>query len=155
MVIEKLLVNYNEFKWFYEKDKYIKEEVFNEFLECKKLQVEMKEELSFGNKVFLAFDEINTGEINLKKFFLVMELTSKSNINIDKIKFIIQLFEDYNLRYEEKSINISEMNELLKILILELICNLGILDGFFFQLINYLIIHRKILNIYMKLLKKN
>jgi hypothetical protein len=118
MVIEKLLVNYNEFKWFYEKDKYMKEEVFNEFLECKKLQVEMKEELSFGNKVFLAFDELNAGEINLKKFFLVMELTSKSNINIDKIKFIIQLFEDYNLRYEEKSINISEMNELLKILIL-------------------------------------
>ena len=118
MVIEKLLVNYNEFKWFYEKDKYMKEEVFNEFLECKKLQVEMKEELSFGSKVFLAFDEINAGEINLKKFFLVMELTSKSNINIDKIKFIIQLFEDYNLRYEEKSINISEMNELLKILIL-------------------------------------
>lgn len=118
MIIEKLLVNYNEFKWFYEKEKYMKEEVFNEFLECKKLQVEIKEELSFGNKVFLAFDELNTGEINLKKFFLVMELTSKSNNNIDKIKFIIQLFEDYNLRYEEKSINIFEMNELLKILIL-------------------------------------
>lgn len=42
MVIEKLLVNYEEFKWFYEKEKLMKEEVFNEFLECKKLQEEVK-----------------------------------------------------------------------------------------------------------------
>ena len=118
MIIEKLLVNYEEFKWFYEKEKYMKEEVFNEFLECKKLQEEVKEEITFCNKVYLAFDELGTGEINLKVFFLVMEITSKSNNNLEKLNFITSLVEDYNLRSEEKSVNIFDMYELFKSLIL-------------------------------------
>lgn len=118
MIIEKLLVNYEEFKWFYEKEKFMKEEVFNEFLECKKLQEEVKEEITFCNKVYLAFDELGTGEINLKVFFLVMEITSKSNNNLEKLNFITSLVEDYNLRSEEKSVNIFDMYELFKSLIL-------------------------------------
>ena len=118
MIIEKLLVNYEEFKWFYEKEKYMKEEVFNEFLECKKLQEEVKEEITFCNKVYLAFDELGTGEINLKVFFLIMEITSKSNNNLEKLNFITSLVEDYNLRSEEKSVNIFDMYELFKSLIL-------------------------------------
>ena len=118
MIIEKLLVNYEEFKWFYEKEKLMKEEVFNEFLECKKLQEEVKEEITFCNKVYLAFDELGTGEINLKVFFLVMEITSKSNNNLEKLNFITSLVEDYNLRSEEKSVNIFDMYELFKSLIL-------------------------------------
>lgn len=118
MIIEKLLVNYEEFKWFYEKEKLMKEEVFNEFLECKKLQEEVKEELTFCNKVYLAFDELGTGEINLKVFFLIMEITSKSNNNLEKLNFITSLVEDYNLRSEEKSVNIFDMYELFKSLIL-------------------------------------
>ena len=118
MVIEKLLVNYEEFKWFYEKEKLMKEEVFNEFLECKKLQEEVKEEITFCNKVYLAFDELGTGEINLKVFFLIMEITSKSNNNLEKLNFITSLVEDYNLRNEEKSVNIFDMYELFKSLIL-------------------------------------
>ena len=96
----------------------MKEEVFNEFLECKKLQEDVKEEITFCNKVYLAFDELGTGEINLKVFFLVMEITSKSNNNLDKLNFITSLVEDYNLRSEEKSVNIFDMNELFKSLIL-------------------------------------
>jgi hypothetical protein len=118
MIIEKLLVNYEEFKWFYEKEKLMKEEVFNEFLECKKLQEDVKEEITFCNKVYLAFDELGTGEINLKVFFLVMEITSKSNNNLDKLNFITSLVEDYNMRSEEKSVNIFDMYELFKSLIL-------------------------------------
>ena len=118
MVIEKLLVNYEEFKWFYEKEKLMKEEVFNEFLECKKLQEEVKEEITFCNKVYLAFDELGTGEINLKVFFLIMEITSKSNNNLEKLNFITSLVEDYYLRNEEKSVNIFDMYELFKSLIL-------------------------------------
>lgn len=118
MIIEKLLVNYEEFKWFYEKEKLMKEEVFNEFLECAKLQEEIKEEITFCNKVYLAFDELGTGEINLKVFFLIMEITSKSNNNLDKLNFITSLVEDYNLRSEEKSVNIFDMYELFKSLIL-------------------------------------
>jgi len=118
MIIEKLLVNYEEFKWFYEKEKLMKEEVFNEFLECKKLQEEVKEEITFCNKVYLAFDELGTGEINLKVFFLIMEITSKSNNNLEKLNFITSLVEDYNLRSEEKSVNIFDMYELFKSLIL-------------------------------------
>ena len=69
LLIEKLLVNYSEFKWFFEKEKLIKEEVFNKFLECKKIQEEIKGEISFAKKVFLAFDDLGFGEINIKNFF--------------------------------------------------------------------------------------
>ena len=117
MLIEKLLVNYNVFKWFFEKEKLMTEEVFNEFLECKKMEEETKGEISFASKVFLAFDEIGSGEINIKTFFLIMEITSKSNNNLEKINFISNLVEDYELRYEENSINIFDMYELFKCLI--------------------------------------
>ena len=117
MIIEKLLVNYNVFKWFYEKEKLMTEEVFYEFLECKKMEEELKGEISFAHKVFLAFDEIGLGEINIKTFFLVMEITSKSNNNLEKINFITNLVEEYNLRNEEKSVNLFDMYELFKCLI--------------------------------------
>ena len=56
-LIEKLIVNYDELKWFFEKEKRMSEEVFTEFLECKKLQDDIRGELTFAQKVFLAFDE--------------------------------------------------------------------------------------------------
>ena len=118
MLIEKLLVNYSEFKWFFEKDKYITEEIFNEFLECKKMEEEIKGEISFAKKVFLAFDELGIGEINIKTFFLIMEITSKSNNNLEKINFISQLVESYEYRNEAKSVNILDMYELFKCLII-------------------------------------
>ena len=118
LLIEKLLVNYSEFKWFFEKDKYITEEIFNEFLECKKMEEEIKGEISFAKKVFLAFDELGIGEINIKTFFLIMEITSKSNNNLEKINFISQLVESYEYRNEEKSVNILDMYELFKCLII-------------------------------------
>ena len=118
MIIEKLLVNYSEFKWFFEKEKFITEEVFNEFLECKKIEEEMKGEISFANKVFLAFDELGIGEINIKTFFLIMEITSRSNNNLEKINFISMLVENYEYRHEEKSVNILDMYELFKCLII-------------------------------------
>ena len=118
LLIEKLLVNYNEFKWFFEKEKYIKEEVFNEFLECKKMQEEIKGEISFSKKVFLAFDDLDSGEINIKNFFLIMEITSKSNNNLEKINFISNLVESYEYRHEEKSVNLFDMYELFKCFIL-------------------------------------
>ena len=118
LLIEKLLVNYSEFKWFFEKEKLIKEEVFNEFLECKKIQEEIKGEISFAKKVFLAFDDLGIGEINIKNFFLIMEITSKSNNNLEKINFISELVENYEFRHEEKSVNLFDMYELFKCLIL-------------------------------------
>ena len=118
MIIENLLVNYDKFKWFFEKQKFISEEVFSEFLECKKLEKKIKGELSFANKVFLAFDETCSGLINIKAFFLIMEITSKSNNNLGKINFISQLVETYENRFEEKSVNISDMYELFKYLII-------------------------------------
>ena len=117
MLIEKLLVNYGKFKWFLEKEKYMREEVFNEFLECKKLEGELKGEISFAQKVFLAFDESGIGLINIKLFFLIMEITSKSNNIIDKINFICDLVEEYELINEANSINILDMYDLFKYLL--------------------------------------
>ena len=78
----------------------------------------MKGEISFANKVFLAFDELGIGEINIKTFFLIMEITSRSNNNLEKINFISMLVENYEYRHEEKSVNILDMYELFKCLII-------------------------------------
>ena len=110
--IEQLLVKYPEFKWFLEKNKYMKEEVFKEFLTCMKL--ETKYDNSFTNKVFLLFDEESTGEINLKIFFFIMELTSKSSTDTEKINFYTELFTELKLKDEIKCINVLEMYDIIK-----------------------------------------
>ena len=110
--IEQLLVKYPEFKWFLEKNKYMKEEVFKEFLTCMKLGT--KYDHSFVNKIFLLFDEESTGEINLKIFFFVMELTSKSSTDTEKINFYTDLFTDIKLKDENECINVLEMYDIIK-----------------------------------------
>ena len=117
MLIEKLLVNYSKFKWFFEKERYMREEVFHEFLECKKLEGEIKGEISFSKKVFLAFDDSGIGLINIKLFFLIMEITSKSNNILEKISFLCDLFEEYDLLNETQSINLLDMYDLFKYLL--------------------------------------
>ena len=116
MIIEKLLVNYGKFKWFLEKERLMREEVFSEFIECKKLEGEIKGEISFAKKVFLAFDDTGMGLINIKLFFLIMEITSRSNKVAEKVNFICDLLEEYELLNEPKSINIIDMYDLFKYL---------------------------------------
>ena len=117
MLIEKLLVNYSKFKWFLEKERLMREEVFSEFIECKKLESEIKGEISFAKKVFLAFDDTGIGLINIKIFFLIMEITSKSNNILEKINFICDLVEEYELINEPRSVNIIDMYDLFKYLL--------------------------------------
>jgi hypothetical protein len=114
MIIEKLLVNYGKFKWFLEKEKFMREEVFTEFIECKKLESEIKGEITFAKKVFLAFDDTGIGIINIKLFFLVMEITSKYYNILEKINFICDLVEEFELINEKNSINILDMYDLFK-----------------------------------------
>ena len=114
MLIEKLLVNYSKFKWFLEKEKYIREEVFEEFIECKKLEGEIKGEISFSKKVFLAFDDAGIGLINIKVFILIMEITSKSGNILEKVSFICDLIEEYELINEPSSVNVVDMYDLFK-----------------------------------------
>ena len=110
--IEQLLVKYPEFKWFLEKNKYMKEEVFKEFLTCMKF--ETKYDNSFANKVFLLFDDESTGKINLKIFFFIMELTSKSSNDNEKINFYTELFTELKLKDENECINVLEMYDIIK-----------------------------------------
>ena len=114
MIIEKLLVNYGKFKWFLEKEKFMREEVFTEFIECKKLESEIKGEITFAKKVFLAFDDTGIGIINIKLFFLVMEITSRYNNILEKISFICDLVEEFELLNEKSSVNILDMYDLFK-----------------------------------------
>ena len=114
MIIEKLLVNYDKFKWFLEKEKFMREEVFTEFIECKKLESEIKGEITFAKKVFLAFDDNGIGLINIKLFFLVMEITSRYNNILEKISFICDLVEEFELLNEKSSVNILDMYDLFK-----------------------------------------
>ena len=112
VLIEQLLVKYSEFKWFLEKNKYIQEDVFKEFLTC--IKIENKNDNSFTNKVFLLFDDDCTGQINIKVFLFIMELISKSSNNIEKINFCTELFTDTKLINENKCINVIEFSEIFK-----------------------------------------
>jgi len=112
IIIEQLLVKYVEFKWFLEKTKYMKEDVFREFLIC--LKISVKNNNSFCNKVFLLFDQNCTKEINIKEFFFIMELISKSSNEIEKIHFYCELLSDIKLKNEKNCINVLEMFEIFK-----------------------------------------
>ena len=118
LLIETLLLNYYKFKWFLEKEKLLKEEVFVEFLHCVKLgKININ---SFPHKIFLLFDDKGSGYINPKLFFLIFKITSKISIESDKVNFILYLCEDVNKKNCEKSINVIEVFELFKhILIFE------------------------------------
>ena len=112
IIIEQLLVKYIEFKWFLEKNKYIQEDVFKEFLTC--IKVKIKNDNSFPNKVFLLFDEDCLGQINIKIFLFIMELISKSSSDIEKIHFYSDLFCDIKLQDKIKCINVLEIFEIIK-----------------------------------------
>jgi len=115
LLIEQLLAKYSEIKWFLEKNKYMKKEVFEEFLTLMKLMP--KNDNTFPKKIFLLFDEESTGEINFKLFLFIMELTSKTSSDIEKIIFYVELLSDLNLQDKNACINVLEMYEILKHLI--------------------------------------
>ena len=112
ILIEQLLVKYTEFKWFLEKTKFMKEEVFKEFLTC--VKIELKNDKTFANKVLLLFDDNCNGEMNIKVFFFIMELTSKSSSDIEKINFYTELFSDLHLKNSVNCINVLEMYDIIK-----------------------------------------
>jgi Ca2+-binding EF-hand superfamily protein len=114
-LIEQLLAKYLEIKWFLEKNNYMKKEVFVEFLTLMKLVPNHDD--TFPNKIFLLFDEESTGEINFKLFLFIMELTSKTSSDIEKIIFYVELFSDLKIKNKNECINVLEMYEILKHLI--------------------------------------
>ena len=111
ILIEQLLVKYPLFKWFFEKNKYMKEKVLNEFISCLKIEKSINVNL-FSSKLMLLFGENNL--LDIKQFFLIMELTSNSDDIIEKIKFIAELLSDSKLKNEENCINIAETFYLIK-----------------------------------------
>lgn len=115
ILIEQLLVKYPEFKWFLEKTKYMKEEVFEEFLTC--MKIEIKNDKTFPKKVFLLFDEDCAGEINMKIFFFIMELTSTSGSESEKLNFYTELFTELKLKNSVKCIKVLELYEIFKHLV--------------------------------------
>ena len=114
MLIEKLILNYPFFKWFLEKEELMGEDVFKEYLQCLKIDINIDE--SFPTKVFLLFDDYGEGKINIKIFFFIMKLVSTTS-DIDKLNFFMKLFEDINKKDEELCINVLNIYEILKSLI--------------------------------------
>ena len=111
MLLEKLILNYPLFKWFLEKETFMEEDVFKEYLQCLKMDIVIDE--SFPRKVFLIFDDTGEGKINTKDFFFIMKLTSSTS-DIDKLKFFMKLFEDVNKSDVPLCINVLEMFEVMK-----------------------------------------
>ena len=113
LLLEKMLVNYSAFKWFIIKDKYMEKKVFTEFLQY--MDINLKENKLFPDKVYLLFDYNGNDKINIKIFYFIMELISNSSKFIDKINFLCELFEDNN---KKNFINVIEMQEILKRIII-------------------------------------
>ena len=112
ILIEQLLAKYPLFKWFFEKNKYyLKEAVLNEFISCLKIGMTFDDK-DFSSKLILLFGD--NGFIDIKLFFLIMELISNSSDIFEKIKFIVELLSDSKLKKEGNSINIAETFILLK-----------------------------------------
>ena len=117
ILIEKLLINYKNFKWFLEKNKFITESIFSEFINLIENN-DISESKKFSHKIFLLLDNNNSGYLNIKKFFFFMEFTNDNNsIASDQIEFIIDLFEDVYKINEEKNINVTEFLEIFKYMI--------------------------------------
>ena len=112
MMIEQLLVKNPFFKWFIEKNKYMKKEVFDEFISC--MELNTKNNHSFTNKVYLLFREDEL--INIKLFLVIMELISDSDDMVEKVNFLGDFLTDYKLRDEEKCINVSELYNIFKVI---------------------------------------
>ena len=109
VLIEQLLVKYPLFKWYLDKNRYMKEEVFNEFISC--LKLETKNDKTFATKILLLFGE--NGLIDIKKFLLIMELSSISTDIVEKVNFIEDLLSVEELKGQEHYINVMEMFMLL------------------------------------------
>ena len=109
VLIEQLLVKYPLFKWYLDKNRYMKEEVFNEFISC--LKLETKNDKTFTTKILLLFGE--NGLIDIKKFLLIMELSSISTDIVEKVNFIEDLLYVEELKGQEHYINVMEMFMLL------------------------------------------
>ena len=108
ILLEQLLVKYPLFKWFFERNKYMKVEVLREFISC--LKIEIKDIESFTRKLILLFGENNL--IDTKLFLLIMELTSNADDIVEKVNFFVELFSDLN--NEENCINIKDLFNLFR-----------------------------------------
>ena len=82
----------------------MKEEVLDEFISC--LKIGIKDDKSFSKKLVLLFGENNL--INIKKFFLIMELTANNDSFEEKVKFLGELLSDIKLEKEKNCINLVE-----------------------------------------------
>ena len=115
LIIEKLLVNYQNCKWFLEREKILNENVFMELLSLLKLT--KNGGVDFCKKIFLIFDNEGYGNIKIKEFFFLMDITSQSTSTVEKIHFIVNLFEDYERIGQYKSVNIEEIIDNFKYII--------------------------------------
>ena len=115
IIMENILINYNNFKWFLEKGKYISQDALKEFLYL--IKFEKNSIITFCNKTFLIFDDKGNNLINVKKFLFFMQLTSRISNNYEKINFIVDLFEDYFKIKENKSINVLDAIDIFKVII--------------------------------------
>ena len=116
MIVELLIANYSEFKWFLEKDKYMNLDVFKEYLQCLE-KSGMKKDKTFLPKVFLLFDDKNEGKINIKIFFFIMKLVSPYTTGIDEVSFILRLMEDVKRANTNLCINVMDTFEVFKSII--------------------------------------
>ena len=115
IIMENILINYNNFKWFLEKGKFISQDALKEFLYL--IKFEKNNIITFCNKTFLIFDDKGNNLINVKKFLFFMNLTSRISNDYEKIIFIVDLFEDYFKIKENKSINVLDVIEIFKVII--------------------------------------
>lgn len=103
--IERLLVSFQYYKWFLEKEKVITFKKVEEFL----LLIQLKKYKDFCDALFLIFEEGNNKGINLKFALTVLITTNKSSYN-EQIKDTLEVWESG----KTGRISCNDINEIMK-----------------------------------------
>lgn len=107
LLLERLIFNYTNYKWFLDKNKLMTPQILSEFISLLK----MEKDDEFIKGVFMIFDPVKVGTINIQEVFLNFILTSSSSYQIN-ISHILELLQDSN-----RTIVIIQFIELLKFVI--------------------------------------
>ena len=102
-IIEKLIFFFQDYKWFFEKNKYVNKDVLKEFMTI----INIEQDIVLIDNLFLLFDYEGKGNINFKKVLFTLILSS-NKIYEHKIRLIINLLSE-----KDDSLRLKDFNDLL------------------------------------------
>lgn len=102
-IIEKLIFFFQDYKWFFEKNKYVNKDILKEFMSITNIE----HDIIFIDNLFLLFDYEGQGNIDFKKVLFTLIISSNKNYE-QKIRLIINLLNE-----KDGSLKLKDFNDLL------------------------------------------